>query len=436
MRASLLSLVIILLLAPTASYAIGIEVRDSQGSLIGSQGETKRGNIFEVGAWALPVVLTNAVFFCIFFLYRKSPVNGYLRTLCQTITEFDVSKRVSFGIVSVILGIFVLFTISDVFVEETSSDYLSYVKPNVEDWNWLQKGDILIKAVKFTLASSSLEYLGNMKIPFYFASIALLIMTYLFTREIARKRTAGILAMVILLQSTIFVRYSTSATYDNLWFLIYLVSLYLVYKKWYLSPVSYVISILAKPLPSVFVLMSLFFVYASNLSRKRKVFLGSVFGALLVAIVILILSGAIVPNLITFNLDDLGDGLNQLPILLRFDGPLYLAALMPMMVLLFMRSKFGINHATSIAFFLLNMLSIPFLYAILTDAPYEPHNMIPLIVFFGIGGGILLSQGNNERQEPPQMVWTRNLVFVIALVMTAIALVSAIFPKLLSSITV
>mgnify|MGYP003319474035 FL=1 len=88
-------------------------------------------------------------------------------------------------------------------------------------------------------------------IPF-FSSIGLLIVTYLFTSKITDSRIAGILSMLLVLQSNIFLTFDTSAAFASFWTLFYLLSLYLVIRIWPLTPVFYVLSILSKIITAFF----------------------------------------------------------------------------------------------------------------------------------------------------------------------------------------
>ena len=79
----------------------------------------------------------------------------------------------------------------------------------------------------------------------------------------------------------------------------------------------------------------------------------------------------------------------------RFDG-LALVFMLPCIIGLFIASRNGIAHADSIMFFILTMLlSAPFL-AGLTGTMNTPYRFLPLVVFFAIGVGVLLSKRVKE----------------------------------------
>ncbi len=76
---------------------------------------------------------------------------------------------------------------------------------------------------------------------------------------------------MILIQSNLFIENSVSATEDNLWILLYVLSLYRVIKKWYLSPVSFLFSTISKAIVILFLSMNVFFIFKSTLSKNEKI---------------------------------------------------------------------------------------------------------------------------------------------------------------------
>ena len=106
--------------------------------------------------------------------------------------------------------------------------------------------------VKYSLLIISEKIFGDFRVIAFFASIALLITTYFITKEITKKRIPGILAMLLVLQSNTFLSYDTSSTYSNFWILFYVLSLYLILKKWQFSHFSFVLSIFSKLLSTAF----------------------------------------------------------------------------------------------------------------------------------------------------------------------------------------
>jgi len=227
-------------------------------------------------------------------------------------------------------------------------------------------------------------------IPFI-GSISLLLLTYFFTAKIANKRFAGLVATIILLQSYTFLRYDTSATYSNFWTLFYLLSLYSIYNKWYLSHVSYVFSIFSKPVSGIFLPMTLFFTYTANIPRRKKIYI-MIFYVIVVAVVIAGLSQTeYYRDTTPFNASKFWVGFTTWAFMLRFDG-LILLFLLPLTVGLFLISRKGIREADSILIMIGGILLLSPILAAFTYFDIQPYRYIPLIVFFAVGVGMLLSK--------------------------------------------
>jgi len=226
----------------------------------------------------------------------------------------------------------------------------------------------------------------------FLASISLLLLTYFFTVKITNKRFAGIVAMLILVQSSTFYNFDTIATYSNFWGLFYLLSLYLIYKKWYLSPISYIASIFSKPLTIAFVPLSLFFVFRAEIPKKIKIRTMIIYSALLAILATIMLSGGSdIGGTAPFNLDDFWAGFTVWSFQLRTDG-LFLVFILPLTVGLFLTSRKGFLQADSMLFLIAGIiLAIPLLAA-LTYFNVHPYRFVPLVVFFAVGVGTLLSQ--------------------------------------------
>ena len=115
--------------------------------------------------------------------------------------------------------------------------------------------------VKYSLLIISEKIFGDFRVIAFIASIGLLIVTFFITKEITKKRFPGILAMLLVLQSNIFLSYDTSAAYSNFWILFYLLSLYLVLKKWQFSHISFVLALFSKLLSAWYFYHLQYFLY-------------------------------------------------------------------------------------------------------------------------------------------------------------------------------
>jgi hypothetical protein len=354
-------------------------------------------NPFEPGVLALPLVATNSILFGIWILYFKEKLPKKILESIRFVFNFEVSKKVASACVLVLLGIYAASSGPSLATEEPWGDYVTY-KKHAQDWNFAEIAKGFDVHVKFFLLSASLKIFGNIRVIPFIASGLLLVLTYFFTKEITQKRFAGIVSMVILLQSTTFLTYNTTASYDNFWILLYLFSLYLIYKKWYLSPVAFLLSIPAKQITAIFLPMTLFFIYRSNITKKKKIWTAIAYG--IIAIILIVAVQALGINLVSSYIapdtSHFWMGFTALAIELGPD-PIFLIFLLPVIVGLFIASKRKIAQADSILFMILGLLLVEPLLEGLTGNTNQPYRHLPLIIFFGVGVGILLSKRINEQ---------------------------------------
>ena len=243
---------------------------------------------FEFGALTIPFLIISFVLFLVGILYKQNKLSGTISNRINFILDFEISKNVAIIIGIVLLIIYIGFTIPELLVDESEQipDYWVFEQaykiwpfgqaelPHIEEQN--------DRFVKMTLLIFSLETLENVKIiPFVF-SILVIIITYFLTRELSQKRFAGIISMIIVLQSYTFLRYDTIAIYDNFWTLFYLLSLYFILKKWYLSGISYILSIFSKAFSLVFLPMSLFVIFKSKTTLRKKILTCVTYSAMII----------------------------------------------------------------------------------------------------------------------------------------------------------
>jgi len=348
---------------------------------------------FTPGFLAAPLIGINLLVLGIGIAYYK----GKTRDLVNKITTFEISKKQAIIGVIIILVIFCAVTAGTLAKEETWQDY-SAVKKRLATWSISDFGHSFEPHVKYLLLSASTHIFGNIRIIPFITSIALLLLTYFFTVNITQKKFAGIVSMTLVLQSDIFVSYSTTASYDNSWIILYLFSLYLVQKFWQPSPVSFLVSIFSKALTVAFLPMSLYFIARSSLPKRSKIYSLASYG---VVIIILVAAFAVFRKILPggdtgFNGVEFWQGFASMVMQLRFDYVI-LIFLLPVTVLLFFASRREILHADSILIMILGMLlTSPFLVAI-TNQTNQPYRFVSLTVFFAIGVGVLLS--NRTRKQ-------------------------------------
>ena len=350
----------------------------------------------EPGILTIPILLTNFVILGLGIAYFKGKLPNQIIKSIQFIFNFEVSKKVAFIVLVIILGLYIAFTINELSSEEALGDY-SRVKRSVEAWSFenLANLDRLSPHVRTFLLSVSLNYLDNIRIIPFLASISLLILTYLITLELSKKRFAGLVSVVIILQSPVFLKYDTTATYENFWTVFYIFSLYTIYKFWPLSPFAWILSILSKPITSIFLPMTLFLVYKANISRRKKIALTMTY------ITISSIALGIVFSMDTNVVGGTGEiefverffwnGFVSLAFQLRYDY-LVILFLLPLTFGLFIASQKGIIQSDSILMLIAGILfSAPILTGF-TDITNQPYRFIPLVVFFAMGVGVILTK--------------------------------------------
>ena len=354
-------------------------------------------NPYEIGIWAIPFFISNIIIFTLLFLYHKQKLPSVITKPIKFIFNFEISSKLAFFVVVIIIGIYIVATIGELFNGEFLPDFEFRAKERLESYDFSSVGEGgITKHLQLFLNSSSMYIFGNYKVIPFITSISLLALTYFFTFEITQKRFAGIVAMGILLQSGLFLFYDTTVVYPNYWILFYLLSLYLVFKKWPLSSISYVLSAASKGLVAVFFPMTLFFIYRTSMVRRKKILLIVSYVAVVMLGVTIIFSmdqSVSEDNVpfTEFNSDDFWTGFAALNSSLRVDG-VVLLFLLPLTVGLCIAARKRILHADSIMFFILTILLMgPFLTAF-SDHHNVSYRFVPLIVFFAIGVGILLSK--------------------------------------------
>lgn len=346
-------------------------------------------NPYQTGPLAGALFTTSAIVFALAILHFKKRLPQPISKVFQFIFNFEVSKKIALISLIVILAIYVAATANELGTEESWEDYIG-VKERLEKWSPEQITRSFEPHVRYFLLSSSMILFGNYAVVPFLVSITLLVTVYFFTKKITQKRFAGLVAVVILIQSHVFLTFDTSVAYSNSWILFYLLSLYFMYKVWPLSPVSYLVSIPAKALTVTFLPMSIYFLLRCSISKKKKIIIaGSMIGIIIAGVVAsskIDLAG----NQEEFLSEEFWIGFASFATQLRFDG-LVILFMIPLVVgLLFASTKN--KHAESMMVMIAGMLLVaPFLTGF-SDQTNQPYRFIPIVMFFAVGVGILLSR--------------------------------------------
>jgi len=204
-------------------------------------------NKFELGRFAIPIITINLALLAIGIAYRKKKLPEIFVSSIRFIFNFEISKKIAIVAIIILIGIYISLTAEELFITTWLDlrDDSIVVSEMAEEWGLenLSQHMTIRPPLKYFLHYASIELFDNIKVVSYLASISLLILTYLFTQEITKKRFAGLISMVILMQNPLFLSFDASYTYDNTWTLFYLLSLYfIVRQKWHISAFSFVLS--------------------------------------------------------------------------------------------------------------------------------------------------------------------------------------------------
>jgi len=340
---------------------------------------------FELGALAIPLLITNILFFPIFFIIKNKNFQNKIKLL----TEFKISRKIAIIVISIMISVHLALSIAELGIgDEVYGDW-ERLKHKLANMEGIFPNEVLTFEPHL---KNSLLKLGGLIFNNWFvfpllSSMGLLIVTYLFTREITKSRLAGLVALIIVLQSNLFLTFDTSAAFTTFWLLFYLLSLYFVIKVWPLSPIFHIIAILSKLLTIVYTPMSIFFILNSEISKRKKTIIVLCF--ILIIIIGLTLLSTQKENFTNWNSDEFWLGFTAFAFQMRLDSVIVLS-LLPLVVLLFIVSKNN-RYANSILILITGTLLTAPLLSGFTDYTNQPYRMISFIVFFSVGIGLLFT---------------------------------------------
>ena len=361
---------------------------------------------FEPSIWLIPVSSFSFVFLVLGFVYykRKLPVQVY--KCIQFILNFEISKRITVILGIIIFVFYIGFSVNELSINEDGQfpDDYDILKTALQIWPSTESDDIYVQEqnsryVRMVLLGTSLEIFQNIKILPFVASISLLIVTFFLTYQISHKRFSGIVALLIILQSHTFLFFDTVAVFENFWILFFLISLYLINRKWQLSPILYLLALFSKAFIFVFFLSTIFYIYRARISSRKKIWaMCSYGGVILIILTVFSFGDSVYGDIINISDSEFFLALNTLGYTLRYDVFIILS-LLPVTIGLFFTSRRGFLQADSILVLILaSLLAGPFISMLtgfyLQQVLILPYRLLPLIVFVAIGIGVFLSKKN------------------------------------------
>jgi len=355
---------------------------------------------FELGYQSVFFIVSNFLIFGFGIAYYKKKIPSLVYSVIEKIRTFEISKRVSIISLAVILVAYVGLSAPELFLDEGEqwSDYNAVLIPALEIWPFGESDDIYIQEqndryVRMFLLDISLDIFQNIKLLPFIASILIVVFTYLITVQFCQKRFAGIISVVVLLQTYTFLKFDTTAVYENFWVLFFLISLYVIEKKWFLSPIFYILAFYTKAYVAPFFLLTLFTTYRSQVSRRTKIaILISYIIIVSAAIAIIFLGDTVYPDVIEVNSSKFILGFQVIIAQLRFDL-FFIMTLLPVTVGLMFLSKNKLKHADTILILIFGtIIASPILVTFTYHYEILPYRFIPLLVFFSIGVGMFFSK--------------------------------------------
>ncbi len=333
---------------------------------------------YETGPLAELLIFTNGIIFGLYFFRKKIPK-------ISKIFSFDIPQKISIIVVLIVIVAYGSISFPEVYTDEIYEDWKT-VK-HVTESSDLSKITGMGPHLRFFLLNQSMVLFGSYKIIPLLSSMVLLGITYLFTTALTKNRFSGLVSMGLVLQSYIFLTFDTSSTYTSFWVLLYVSSLYAIVRFSFANPVFYLGSIFCKALTVLYAPQSIFFILNSQIQKKYKIILSG--------IIVTILSigffgmGAGLMDREEPTMAEFWVGFTSFAFQTRFDVIMVLF-LVPLVFGLFVKSKEN-KYANSISFLIAGVLfSAPILTG-LTDQTNQPYRLMPIVIFFAVGVGMLFS---------------------------------------------
>ncbi len=363
---------------------------------------------FESSVWLVPIVSSNSILLIIGFAYYRKKLPLQIHRGIEFILNFEISKKTALLAGMIILVIYIGFSLPELAIDEGTqwNDWIR-IQKGLEIWPSADHEDVVVneyntRYVKMFLLKASLDIFQNAKALIFVASILLAVVTFFLTHQITQKRFAGIISMVILLQSHTFLHFDTIAVYDNFWILFYVASLYVINRKWQYSSPLYLLSIFSKIFIGIFFLSSIYYICKASISKRKKLYtLASYVVSLIIILVIIssfnIGSGTGYGGSYSLQPNEFFLAFNAMGLALRYDLVVVLSLLPLTLGLFFKFRKENTKKADTIFVLILTALLAGPILAMLTafqPVPVLPHRFLPLIVFVAVGIGVLLSKKN------------------------------------------
>ena len=357
------------------------------------------GESFEIGVMGIPFIIVNVIVFSLILLYLKQRLPEIFTSISKKIFLFDLSKKNSLVFLIIILAIYVASSANELTIYELNQygDFL-VLEDAIKMWPEQKSenrylSEQLDRHVRMVLLVISEEVFHNIKIIPFLASIFLLITTYFLTIKLSRKNFTGLIAVVLVLQSSTFYIYDTIAVYENFWVLFYVFSIYLIFKKPKFSSVFFILAIFSKAIIVLWLPVSILITLLSDLPKNKKIFVITTHViVIIISLIIFQYSDSVYQHVIDIEPSEFWIGFTTLAFNLRFDVVLLLL-LLPVTAGLFLKARKGDKNSISLIVLICGTILVTPILEMITNYYFVyPYRYVPLVVFFAIGLSTLFSK--------------------------------------------
>lgn len=310
----------------------------------------------------------------------------------------DIENRFSFLIVIGILIAYTSFSVGELFVDECSGfgDCFDFDRrmARLSIWNYGWIISDYRHLVHIGLIELSDVLFHNYKVLSLASSVLLLVFTFALTQKLTGNNIAGMISMLVLIQSSIFYNYDTSLVYPSFWALLFIFCIYITTtNRWYLYPIPFLVSVPAKALTALFLPALFFFMWFYN--KKTLI----VFPATLIPLGLVVLNEIQNMDGGTFGGFFLFDRFVLMDFLGGFVSWMWqgfakdqstLLLLVVFGFLLFYNRK-AIPHSNAILSLIVGMVLTSPVLTGLTTYSIWPYRMLPLVAVIGVCVGLVTS---------------------------------------------
>ena len=369
------------------------------GVLISITGDGEFLEPFEMSSLGIPIIIINIISISLIILYSRQSLPKSFVDCIKNVFSFELSNKNSLLLLIIILAIYIAISASELSIYEVNQygDFLVVenalrIWPDGESEN-VYVTEQLTRHVRMALLVASDEIFDNVKVIPFLASIFLLITTYFITIKFSKKNFTGLIAVILVLQSSTFLTYDTIAVYENFWVLFYVFSIYLIFKKPKFSSVFFILSIFSKAIFVLWLPISILVTLLSDIPKNKKIFVITThIVVIIISLIIFQYSDAVYGNVIDIEVSEFWIGFTTLASNLRFDIVLLLL-LLPVSAGLFLKARNGSKNSISLIVLISGTILVTPILEMITDYYFVyPYRYVPLVVFFAIGLSTLFSK--------------------------------------------